>query len=64
MAVDRAAITASVFSGAGRIAKNPIPPTMWSYNDRVKDYPYDPALARRLMAEAGLANGFSADLWA
>jgi dipeptide transport system substrate-binding protein len=64
MAIDRKAITDSVFSGAGTIAKNPIPPTIWSYNDGVKDYPYDPGQAHKLLAEAGLANGFSAALWA
>ena len=25
--------------GAGQVAKNPIPPTLWSYNDKVQDYP-------------------------
>ena len=64
MAIDRQAITDVVFAGAGTIAKNPIPPTMWSYNDAVKDYPYDPERARKLLADAGLANGFSTDLWA
>jgi dipeptide transport system substrate-binding protein len=64
MAIDRKAITDAVFSGAGTIAKNPIPPTMWSYNDEVKDYPYDPNQARKLLADAGLVNGFSANLWA
>ena len=64
MAIDRKAITDAVFSGAGTIAKNPIPPTIWSYNDEVKDYPFDPAQARKLLAAAGLANGFSTNLWA
>ena len=64
MAIDREAITEAVFAGAGTIAKNPLPPTMWSYNDAVKDYPYDPERARKLLADAGLASGFSTDLWA
>jgi dipeptide transport system substrate-binding protein len=64
MAIDRTAITDAVFNGAGTIAKNPIPPTIWSYNDAVKDYPYDPEAARKLLAKAGLGNGFSANLWA
>ena len=34
-------------------AKNPIPPTQWSYNDAIKDDPYDPAAAKKLLADAG-----------
>ncbi|MEX2297088.1 MAG: ABC transporter substrate-binding protein, partial [Dongiaceae bacterium] len=50
--------------GAGQPAKNPIPPTIWSYNDDIEDYPYDPARAKELLAEAGFADGFTTDLWA
>src|SRR5688500_3505078 len=42
MAVNKQAIIDAVFQSAGKVAKNPIPPTMWSYNDAVKDYAYDP----------------------
>jgi dipeptide transport system substrate-binding protein len=63
-AVNKQAIIDAVFQGAGRIAKNPIPPTMWSYNDAIKDYPYDPVKAKALLAEAGYPNGFETDLWA
>jgi hypothetical protein len=34
MAVNKKAILDSVFQGAGQVAKNPIPPTLWGYNDR------------------------------
>ncbi|WP_029007604.1 ABC transporter substrate-binding protein [Azospirillum halopraeferens] len=64
MAVDKKAIIEAVFQGAGKPAKNPIPPTMWSYNDTIQDYPYDPEKAKRLLAEAGFPNGFETDLWA
>ena len=37
---------------------------MWSYNDAIKDDPYDPAAAKKLLAEAGYPNGFTTDLWA
>jgi dipeptide transport system substrate-binding protein len=45
-------------------AKNPLPPTMSAYNDAVKDDGYDPEGAKKLLAQAGLANGFTTDLWA
>ena len=58
MAIDKQAIVEAVYEGAGVVAKNPIPPTLWSYNDDVKDYPYDPDGARKLLAESGHADGF------
>ena len=54
MAVNKKAIIDAVFQGAGTAAKNPIPPTIWSYNDAVKDDPYDPEAAKKLLAEAGV----------
>ncbi|HDR1196991.1 ABC transporter substrate-binding protein [Pasteurella multocida] len=63
-AVNKDVIIESVYQGAGQVAKNPIPPTMWSYNDEVKDYAYDPEKAKALLKEAGFENGFETDLWA
>ena len=37
MAVNKDAIIDAVYQGAGKKAKNPIPPTIWSYNDKVED---------------------------
>ncbi|MCG8354910.1 MAG: ABC transporter substrate-binding protein, partial [Kiloniellales bacterium] len=39
MAINKQAIIDVVFQGAGKAAKNPIPPTIWSYNDATTDYP-------------------------
>ena len=64
MAINKKAIIDGVYLSTGVAAKNPIPPTMWSYNDAVKDDPYDPEAARRLLAQAGFPDGFSTDLWA
>jgi dipeptide transport system substrate-binding protein len=64
MAVDKKAILDAVFQGAGTIAVNPIPAIVWSYNDKVRDYPYDPERAKALLAEAGVPKGFETDLWA
>ena len=64
MAIDKKAILQAVYQGAGQPAKNLIPPTMWSYNDQIQDFPYDPAQAKKLLAEAGFPNGFETDIWA
>jgi len=63
MAVNKKAILDAVFQGAGQPAKNPIPPTLWSYNDKVKEYAYDPAKAKEMLAKAGYPNGAEVELW-
>ncbi len=63
MAVDKSAIIDVVFQGAGKAAKNPIPPTIWSYNEATEDYPYDPEKAKALLAEAGVKN-LKTNIWA
>lgn len=63
IAVNKQAIVDSILNGAGVVAKNLIPPTIWSYNDEIEDFPYDPEAAKKLLAEAGYPNGFEIDLW-
>lgn len=63
MAVNKQSIIDAVFQGAGTVAKNPIPPTIWSYNDEVTDDPYDPEAAKKLLAEAGVKD-LKISLWA
>jgi dipeptide transport system substrate-binding protein len=62
-ATNKDAILKAVYQGNGQVAKNPIPPILWGYNDAVQDYPYDPAKAKQLLAQAGYPNGFEVDLW-
>src|SRR5262249_17638172 len=64
MAINKAAIIDAVYLSSGVAAKNPIPPSMWSYNDSIKDDPYDPEAAKKLLAEAGYPNGMETDIWA
>jgi len=63
MAIDRQAILDVVFQGAGSIAKNPIPPTIWSYNDAIVDYPFDPEAARAMLAAEGVTD-LQMNIWA
>ena len=63
MAINKQAIIDVVFQGAGKSAKNPIPPTIWSYNEATADYPYDPDKAKAMLAEAGVS-GLKTNIWA
>jgi len=64
MAIDKNAIISAVYLSTGVAAINPIPPSMWSYNKAIKDDPFNPAEAKKMLAAAGYPNGFSTDLWA
>jgi len=63
MAINKQAILDAVFQGAGKVAKNPIPPTIWSYNDAVVDDPYDPAAAKKALAAEGVTD-LKMNIWA
>jgi len=63
MAINKEAIVKSVFEGAAQVAKNPIPPTMWSYNDAIEDDKYDPAASKAALEAAGVKD-LSMKVWA
>jgi dipeptide transport system substrate-binding protein len=63
MAINKQAIIDAVYQGSGEAATNPIPPTMWSYNDAIADDPYDPEASKKLLAEAGVS-GLKMKIWA
>lgn len=62
-AADKKALIDVVYQGAGVAAKNPLPPTIWGYNNSIQDYPYDLEKAKQLLAEAGYPDGFETELW-
>src|SRR3977135_2539859 len=64
MAINKKAIIDAVYLSTGIAAKNPIPTSIWSSNDNIKGDAFDPAAAKKLLAEAGYPNGFETDLWA
>ena len=63
MAINKQAIVDAVFQGFGTVAKNPIPPTMWSYNDAIEDDKYDPEAAKKALEAAGVKD-LSMKIWA
>ncbi|RJE79709.1 ABC transporter substrate-binding protein [Paracoccus sp. JM45] len=63
MAINKEAIVQAVFQGAAEPAKNPIPPTMWSYNDAIQDDPYDPEASKAMLEEEGVTD-LSMKIWA
>jgi peptide/nickel transport system substrate-binding protein len=52
-AVNKKEIIDIVLLGQGQEATGPYKPGTWPFNPAVKKYPYDPARARALLAEAG-----------
>lgn len=63
MAIDQEAIIDVIFQGQAEPAKNPIPPTMWSYREETENTPYDPEKARQMLEEAGVSD-LSMKIWA
>jgi ABC-type transport system substrate-binding protein len=61
-AVDKAALIA-LLNGRGIAARGMVPPNLPGYAAEVAGYGFDPARARDLLTEAGLAQGFATELW-
>lgn len=64
MAVNKQAIINAVYQGAGQLAVNAMPPTQWSYDDTIKDTPYNPEKAKEMLRAAGIKEGTELTLWA
>jgi dipeptide transport system substrate-binding protein len=64
MAINKPAIIQAVFQGTGTAAKNLLPPGVWSADQDLKDYDYDPEKAKTLLKEAGIKPGTTIELWA
>jgi peptide/nickel transport system substrate-binding protein/oligopeptide transport system substrate-binding protein len=63
MAVDVPTLLRTVMSDRGVRAAGVIPPGITGYDSTRAPYRFDPAAARRLLAEAGYPDGFSLQLW-
>ncbi|GJG87977.1 peptide ABC transporter substrate-binding protein [Gemmatimonadetes bacterium T265] len=63
LAVDKKAILDRLVAGRGVRASGVIPGALDSLADDRAPYPYDPARARQLLADAGFPNGIDVQLW-
>jgi len=62
-AINRQAIAQAVYAGEGKAASQLIPPGILGHDDTVTEFQrYDEAAAKKLLADAGLARGFEAEL--
>lgn len=64
MAINKRRILRVIYKNTAVPAINPIPPMVWSYNREIEDDVFDPAAAKKLLADAGYPSGFSTTLWA
>lgn len=61
-AVDKESIVKNIYQGMASVIPDVVGPLNVGYA-AVKGYPYDPAKAKKLLAEAGYPNGFKTTLW-
>ncbi|PIS11614.1 MAG: ABC transporter substrate-binding protein [Bdellovibrio sp. CG10_big_fil_rev_8_21_14_0_10_47_8] len=63
MAFNRKAYLEAIYMNRAVLAQNPMPPTIWSYNEKIKGFDYNPEKAKQLLAKAGYPKGFETEMW-
>jgi peptide/nickel transport system substrate-binding protein len=61
-AVNKEGLANDILAGSAVPATQPMPAANWSYNEAITGYPYDPEMARQLLADAGYADGFQTNM--
>jgi len=63
-AINKKLLIKVVYNGNAEMAKNPIPPNIWSYNHSTPEIPYSLEKAKKILDSAGYQDGFEMELWA
>ncbi|MEW6996675.1 ABC transporter substrate-binding protein [Colwelliaceae bacterium BS250] len=63
-AINKDAIINTVYFDQAEVADSLLPKASWAYSKDVSQLPYSRVMAKKLLKDAGLANGFSFDVWA
>lgn len=63
LALNREQYLKLIYLNTAELAKNPIPPTLWSYNNKTPQIPYDPEKSKTLLKKAGFDKGLELELW-
>lgn len=62
MAIDKEEIVDAFYNGLADPATSPLPPSLWSHDESLEKYDYNVEEAKKLLAEAGLEDGFTTEL--
>lgn len=62
LSLDRKEIATEGLKGLAAPLDQLVPPTVFGYSNRLSAMPFDPARARRLLAEAGVGSGFETSI--
>ena len=62
-AVNKKAIVDYILQGTAKLARNLLPPVIWSYTDDVADYAYNPQKAKELLKQAGHEKGLRVEFY-
>jgi len=61
-AIDKDTLDKTLYQGLAIGLTSPLPTSQWGWDKSLKGYPYDPAKAKKLLADAGYPNGFEMEL--
>ncbi|MDN4608060.1 glutathione ABC transporter substrate-binding protein [Sporosarcina highlanderae] len=63
MLINKEDISEGVYDGFGVLAKGPLAPGIFGFNDKAKPIEYNVEEAKKLLKEAGYENGFKSSIW-